>query len=338
MRDSIGIDLGADTIRVSSIENGLMAVEPSLVAIDQRGYVFDLGNGALEARERSSSVVIKRPFSKGILENRAFTEYILSRIVSALDKPLPAAVSVPASFSVEEADTLISLLQKVGFPSASLVPSPIAAMKGNTFSLDSDCVWVDIGAGTTDIALMLDGRLVFVQSIPVAGSQFDRAVAEYLAEKKGLRVAPSAAEALKKRIGAAWDFWNDDPLGKPPEVRISGKSLDTGLEAVVSVNSLELMEAFVETADIIIRNICSTLHRIPLNKVESLFRNGIYLSGGGALLRGFDRLVGKITGVPTTLVPQAAEVVALGLARVGILDPADSSETAELSRCIIRHY
>lgn len=338
MRDSIGIDLGADTIRVSNIEHGLMAVEPSLVAIDQRGYVFDLGNGALEARERSSSVVIKRPFSKGILENRAFTEYILSRIVSALDQPLPAAVSVPASFSVEEADTLISLLQKVGFPSASLVPSPIAAMKGNTFSLDSDCVWVDIGAGTTDIALMLDGRLVFVQSIPVAGSQFDRAVAEYLAKTKNLRVTPSAAEALKKRIGAAWDYWNDDPLGAPPEVRISGKSLDTGLEAIVSVNSLELMEAFVETSDIIIRSICSTLHRIPLNKVESLFRNGIYLSGGGALLRGFDRLVGKITGVSTTLVPQASDVVALGLARIGILDPADSSETAELSRCIIRHY
>lgn len=334
MRNGIGIDLGADTIRVSSVEYGLMAEEPSVVAIDQRGYVFDLGEGALEAAERSTSVIVKRPFSRGLLDNKAFVEYILSRVISALDMPMHAAVSVPASFTVEESDTLLSILRRVGFPSASLIPSPLAAMTGAGASLDADCIWVDIGAATTDIMLLLDGRVMLFESIPIAGSQLDYAVREYLASANRLRVAPSAAEALKKRIGAAWATWE----GVAPAVRISGKSVDTGRDEIVTVNSTELMNAFVETAEIIVKHICSALHRVPLNKVESLFKNGIYLSGGGALLLGFEHLVGALTGVQTTLAPQPKNLVSLGLSRIATLDPGDSVDAAQLSRLIIRQY
>lgn len=327
MRSGVGVDLGASVIRVATADDGILAREASLLAVDRTSArVLALGNAAEDAAKKNVNAIVMRPFSRGLLARKNITKYVLSEVISALEAPLPAAVAVPCSFARESAETLFSLMREAHFPSATLVYSPVAAMIGCNISPDTDAVFVDIGASETGIILTIDGRIVFSDSIPIGGDQLDRAVIDFLFGKRGIRVAATAAEQLKIRVGSAWIDGDDTA------VRISGQNTATGCEEVVTVFSSELMAAFETTLTILIDHICAAVRRVPLNRVESVFRNGIYLAGGGAALTGLDRLISALTGVHTTLVPQTADVVALGLSRIAALDPFDPTDAALISR------
>ena len=217
MRSGVGVDLGASVIRVATADDGILAREASLLAVDRTSArVLALGNAAEDAAKKNVNAIVMRPFSRGLLARKNITKYVLSEVISALEAPLPAAVAVPCSFARESAETLFSLMREAHFPSATLVYSPVAAMIGCNISPDTDAVFVDIGASETGIILTIDGRIVFSDSIPIGGDQLDRAVIDFLFGKRGIRVAATAAEQLKIRVGSAWIDGDDTAVRTRP--------------------------------------------------------------------------------------------------------------------------
>ncbi len=327
MSNGVGIDLGADTIRVATIDDGIIAREPSLLAVDKTSArILALGQETGEVVRINPNAILMRPFSRGFLARKNITRYVLNEVSSAMTFGMTAAVAVPCNYSASDAEQLFALMREGGFAGGRLVYSPIAAKLGCNISPDVDCLFVNVGCVVTDILLSLDGRIAYMESMPMAGAQLDRGILDFMAREKGIRITPSAAEQLKKRIGTAWTD------GEDMSVNVSGESLNSGAEQVVTVSATELMAAFEETVTILVEHICGALRRVPLNRVESMFKNGIYLVGGGASLLGLDRLIGALTGVHTTLVPQASDVVALGLSRVSALSRDLPAEAALLSR------
>lgn len=333
MQNGVGIDLGATVIRVATLDDGLLAKEPSLVAVDKNSArILTLGEDAAELSQKNAGVLPLRPFTKGLLSRKNMTRFVLSEILAGLPYTMPAALNVPCNCTTEEAEALLGLFRETGFSSASLVYTPIAVLTGFGLSLDTDLLLIHIGAVSTEICLFLNGRIAYMESSSVAGMQMDRAVSDYLLTERQLRVAPSAAETLKKRIGCAWAETGDTPL----EVRISGENVIDGQTKVISVTSEELMTAFEKPVAALVERICNVLRRVPLSKVEGMFQNGIYLSGGGSTLRGLDRLIGALTGVHTTLLRNPEDLAVIGLSRIAALSASDVSEAATLSRLSFR--
>ncbi len=336
MKNSVGIDFGASVIRVANADDGILTKQPSLLLVDkQTARILALGEEATELATVNRNAVVMRPFSRGLLARRNVTKYVLNEVRNGIgfsDRPITAALSIPCDFSRESAGELLALMQEAGFHESRLVYSPVAAMTGCNIPPDVDCIFVDIGAVNTSIVLFLAGKMTYTDTLPVAGEQLDRAIMDYMVSEKRIRITQSAAETLKHKIGLAW---ND---GAEREVRISGENVDTGRNEIVTVSSTEVMGTFTEAVEMIVEHVCNALRRVPLNRVESLFRNGIYIAGGGALLDGFDKLIHALTGVHAYLVPQAEEVGVLGLAHIAALDSDKPQDAALISRLAAFSY
>ncbi len=329
MQNGVGIDLGSATLKIATAQDGILAKEPSLLAVDKSSArILDIGDSAVTLVESHKDAVLLRPFSKGLLSRKNMTRYVLSEIFSSLESRLPAAVAVPSEFSEAEGRELCSILLDIGFPSVSLVQAPTAALYGAGMSPDTDCILVDFGAARTNISLFLDGACNYTATLSLGGNDLDREVTDFLLTEYKLRVSPSAAELLKIRIGTAW---ND---GEEATVRISGESLANGAPSVITVTGSVLMNAFEKTLSRLVEEILGVLRRIPLSKVESLFKNGIFLVGGSSALTGLDRLIGALSGVHTASLSEGADAVVLGLARIASLSPSDPVDAAMLSRLI----
>ena len=332
MQSGVGSDLGASFIRVATEKDGMLAKEPSLLAVDKNNArILSIGENAKTDAEQNPSAVLMRPFTKGLLFRKNMTRYVLSEILASLPSPMPAALAVPSGYSDVEGEELLHLMNEVGFPSAVLVHSPVAALYGAGYTPDTDCIVVDFGAVQTSISLFLDGRTVYTATYPIGGDTLDRDVADFLLTEYKLRITTSAGELLKTRIGAAW---ND---GEDLTVRVSGERLSDGSPDVVTLTTTVLMNAFEKTLSLLVEQICGFLRRVPLSKVESMFQNGIFLTGGSAALSGLDRLIGALCGVHTSVLPDGGDAVVSGLSRIASLSFDDPVEAALLSRLLYRN-
>ena len=310
----IAIDLGTTNIRVFVRGKGIMLREPSIVAVDKyTGRMLKVGQDAQKMLGRTpANIVAIHPISAGVISDYDMTalmlKELLSRVTSfSLFKPR-VLVTVPSSVTGVEERNVIDAVIEAGARKVYLVESAVAtaAGAGADISKPDGHLVIDIGGGTSDIAVISLSGVVESSSIKIAGDQFNEAVVKYMRRKHNLLVGERTAEQMKMQIGCVF----------PPEeemtMEVKGRSLITGLPELISVSSAEMLEAFEEPVERIMEEVHLVLEKTPPELVADISNNGIVMTGGGSLVRGFDKLVTARTGIHAMVAENAIQCVAEG--------------------------
>ncbi len=311
----IGIDLGTATVAVAVRGKGIITREPSVVAMDKNtGRLLKVGAAAQRMLGRTpGNIVAIHPLQGGVISDFDMTERmvreLLRKVTSfSLLKPR-VVVSVPSGITEVEERAVIDAGIRAGARKVYLMESPVAAAMGAGVDISKaeGHMVVDVGAGTTDIAVVSLSGVVQSESIKTAGDAFDEAIIKYIRKKHNLLVGKTTAEELKKSIGCVFP--------KPDEmsVEVKGRCLMTGLPRMVSVSSTEMIDAFDEVSEQILEAIHRVLENTQPELVADISENGIVITGGGALLWGFDRLIESSTSIRTRIADDADMCVAYGL-------------------------
>lgn len=310
----IGIDLGTASVLVYVAGRGIVLREPSVVAIDkQTGRVLKVGGEAQQMLGRTpGNIVAIRPLREGVISDYGMTEKMLRELLhkvspSRLFKPR-IVVCIPSGITEVEERAVIDAGIQAGARRVYLIEEPLASAMGAGIDItrpDGHMV-VDVGGGTTDIAVISLGGVVESASLKVAGDHFDRALIKYVRQKHNVLIGERTAEELKCTIGCVL------PPEQEETMEVKGRCLATGLPKMISVTAEETAEAFAEVADQILEAIHSVLERTPPELSADLSASGILLTGGGSLVRGLDTLISRETGIETSISEDAVSCVALG--------------------------
>jgi rod shape-determining protein MreB len=240
---------------------------------------------------------------------RAFFEYTDS--ISLFARP-SAIVCIPFGVTEVEKRAVEDATFEAGARSVALIEEPLAAAIGTGLRVGGarGSMIVDIGGGTTEVAVISLGGIVASNSVRVAGDEFDESIISYLRRRRGILIGSATAEALKIKIGSA------HPSCDGGEMEVCGRSLDSGLGAVMKIHSSEVREAISGNLEQIIYAIKKTLEQTPPELSADIYDFGIMLSGGGALLRGIDKLISERTGIQVKIAQRPLESVCIGILRV----------------------
>ena len=330
----IGIDLGTASILVFVKGKGIALCEPSVVAIDKtNGKTLAVGAEAQSMLGRTpGNIVAVRPLREGVISDYDMTEkmikYFIKKVLGArLFKP-NVIICIPSVITEVEERAVIDAGEQAGARRVFLIEEPVAAAigAGIDISKPNGNMVVDIGGGTSDIAVISLGGIVESTSIKIAGDKFDEAVVKYIRRKHNVLIGERTAEEMKMTIGCVYPF----PEEKTMEVK--GRCLMTGLPRVFTVSSSEMIEAFEEVSGKILEAIHSVLERTAPELVGDIATNGIVMTGGGSLIYGFDKLIEGKTGIATRVADDAISCVAYGTGKA--LENIDSMQdgTMNLSR------
>ncbi len=313
----LAIDLGTATTLVFVKGRGIVLCEPSVVAI-QRGSnrVLAVGDEAKQMIGRTpGNISAIRPMKDGVIADFEVTEAMLRYFIKKtqprkVNKPL-VVVAIPSGITEVEKRAVRDSALRAGARDVFLVEEPKAAAIGVGLPIHEPGgnMIVDIGGGTTELAVIsLDG-VVVSRSIRIAGDEMDNAVVEHLRKAYNLMIGERTAEEIKIRIGSAY------PLDEELTMEVRGRDLVTGLPKSVSVTSEEIREALSDPVRSIVEAARLTLERTPPELSADLIDRGIVLAGGGSLLRGLDRLLAEETGLPVHIAENPVTAVALGVGR-----------------------
>ncbi len=311
----IGIDLGTASVLVYIRGKGVVLKEPSVVAFDRdTNKIMAIGEEArLMLGRTPGNVVAIRPMRQGVISNYTVTEKMLKHFIQkavgkrTFRKPR-VGVGVPSAASEVERKAVEDAAYQAGAREVKIIEEPIAAAIGAGIDITKPCgnMVVDIGGGTSDIAVISLGGPVESTSIKVAGDDFDDAIVRYMRKKHNLLIGEPTAEDLKIHIGCVF---------RKPEVDymdIRGRNLLTGLPVTVKVSSEETEEALREVTAQIIEAIHGVLERTPPELAADIASRGIVLTGGGAMLRGLEELITEKTGINTMTAEDPMTAVAAG--------------------------
>ncbi len=314
----IAIDLGTTSTRVYVRGKGVAMREPSVVAVDKTsGRLLKVGVEAEKMLGRTpANIAAIHPIASGVISDYDMTtrmlQEFLSRVTSfSFFKPR-VIVCVPGSITGVEERAIIDAAIEAGARKVYLLETAVAAALGAGMDIskpDGHMV-VDIGGGTTEIAMISAGGVVECESIKTAGGSFDESIAKFIRKKYNLLIGISAAEELKKNIGCVM---------QRPDMgieEVKGRNLANGLPKTVRVSSNELIEAFVEPMNDILEAIHAVLERTPPQLVGDLDQNGIIISGGGSLVYGMDRLIERSTGIRTIPVDDPVSCATYGAGKM----------------------
>ncbi|MCL2368121.1 MAG: rod shape-determining protein MreB [Oscillospiraceae bacterium] len=310
----IGIDLGTATVLVFIKGKGIALREPSVVAMDKNtGRLLKVGEEAQRMLGRTpGNIVAIRPLREGVISDYDMTERMLKEIIRkvttfALFKPR-LVICVPSGITEVEERAVIDAGLQAGARKVFLVEEPVAAAigAGIDISKPEGHMVVDVGGGTTDVAVISLSGVVASESIKIAGDSFDEALVKYIKRKHNVLIGDSTAEELKRSIGCV--FPRPDLLS----VEVKGRCLMTGLPRVITINSNDMIEAFEEVSERILETIHMVLENTPPELVADISNNGIVMTGGGSLVWGFDRLVESRTSITTHIADDAISCVAYG--------------------------
>ena len=314
----IGIDLGTASVLVYVRGKGVVLSEPSVVAVDvETGDILHVGAQAYRLLGRTpASIEIVRPLRDGVISNYDLTErmlhFFMQQVAGRFNLFGPrVVVCVPSGVTEVERRSVVEATLDAGARYTYLIEEPIAAAigAGLDVGLPSGCMVVDIGGGTSDIAVISLGSAVQSASIKVAGDKFNEAILKYMRKKHNLLLGERTAEQLKIDLGAAF------PLREPREELVTGRNLISGLPRTVRVTSAEMVEALDEPVMAIIEAIRQVLEKTPPELAADIFERGIVLTGGGALLTGIDRRISQQVRVPCYFADDPVSCVALGTGR-----------------------
>ncbi len=310
----IGIDLGTASVLVYIKGKGIVAKEPSVVAVDKNtNKLYAVGEEAQRMLGRTpGNIVAIRPLRDGVISDYNTTErmikYFLGKVAKrSIFKPR-VIICVPSGVTEVEERAVIDAGIQAGASKVHLIEEPLAAAIGVGIDISQPygSMIVDMGGGTSDVAVISLGGIVTSKSIKVAGDKFNEAIVRYIRKKYNVLIGERTAEDLKINIGCV--YRRDENL----TMDVRGRSLVSGLPKTITVSSMEMLEALTETSAEIVEAIKAVLEKTPPELIGDISARGIILTGGGALVYGMDRLIESETGIRTIIADDAESCVALG--------------------------
>lgn len=316
--EDIGIDLGTASVLVYIKGKGIVLKEPSVVAMDTATKtLLAVGLEAQRMLGRTpGNIVAIRPLRDGVISDYNMTERMLRHFLDKICKRRifkpRVIICVPSGVTEVEERAVIDAAMQAGASKTYLIEEPIAAAIGAGLDISKPCgnMIVDIGGGTTDIAVISLGGIVVSESIKVAGDKFDEAIIKYIRKKHNILIGERTAEEMKMKIGCVFKNGAEQYQTKTMDIR--GRSLVSGLPKTISVTSDEMFEACEETAASIIEVVKSVLENTPPELVGDISTHGILMTGGGSLVWGLDELIWFETGIKTTIAENPESCVAIG--------------------------
>ena len=306
----IGIDLGTASILVYIRGKGVVLKEPSVVAFDRdTNKIKAIGEDArLMLGRTPGNIVAVRPLRQGVISDYTVTEKMMKALGKRTFRKPRIAVCVPSGVTEVEKKAVEDATYQAGAREVSIIEEPIAAAIGAGIDISKPCgnMIVDIGGGTSDIAVISLGGTVVSASIKIAGDDFDEAIVRYMRKKHNLLIGERTAEDLKIKIGSCYKRAEVDYMD------VRGRNLVTGLPKTVKVSSEETEEALRETTAQIVETIHSVLEKTPPELAADIADRGIVLTGGGSLLRGLEDLISAKTGINTMTAEDPMTAVAIG--------------------------
>lgn len=312
--NDVGIDLGTASILVYVKGKGIVLNEPAVVAVDkQSGKVLSVGADAQKMLGRTpGNIVAIRPLRDGVISDYEMTEKMIKEFLHKVQgfsifKP-NLVMCVPSIITEVEERAVIDAGVQAGAKHVFLVEEPVAAAigAGIDISLPNGNMIVDVGGGTTDIAVISLGGIVESTSIKFAGDKCDEAIVKYVRRKHNVLIGERTAEEIKKTIGSAY------PREEEITIEVKGRCLMTGLPRTFMVSSTEILEALQEVTNRIVEAVHGVLERTPPELIGDISNNGIVMTGGGAMVWGLDKLIASKTGIPTRVADDAISCVAFG--------------------------
>jgi rod shape-determining protein MreB len=315
MAKKIGIDLGTTNTVVFIPKKGIIINEPSVVAISiLDNKIMSVGNLAKEMIGRTpDSIIVSKPLIDGAIADYRVTgamlRYFIKKAGGFLSFVKPEVlISVPAGINSTEKRAVIEAALNAGAKAVYLVKEPVLAAIGAKISINSPAgnMILNIGGGTTEIAVISLGGIVTWKSVRIGGNKLDQAIIEYIKKKHGLAIGEITAELLKISIGSAMKVTDEE------KINIRGRDLATGYPKTIEITTNEITEAITEQLREIVQIIKSVLEVTPPELCSDIMDKGIHISGGGALLKNIDKLITKVTGVPAQIADDPMFCVARG--------------------------
>ena len=310
----IGIDLGTANVLVYVEGKGIVIQEPSVVAVSDDNRIVAVGEEARQMIGRTPGTIQAiRPMKDGVIADYVITEAMLTHFIgkvrgrASFRKP-DVMISVPAGVTSVEKRAVRDAALKAGARAAYLIEEPLAAAIGANVPISgpSGNMIIDIGGGTSEIAVIALGGIVVSHSLRVGGNRFDEAIATYIRKKYNLMVGERTAEEVKIQIGTAL------PLERELQMEVRGRDLIAGLPRTIPITSSEVMEAIESPLQQLVGAVRLVLEQTPPELSSDIIDKGMVMSGGGALLRNIDKLLTQVTGVPCHVAENPLGCVALG--------------------------
>lgn len=314
LRSDVGIDLGTASVLVYIKGKGIVLKEPSVVAIDQYTNKFlAVGEEARKMLGRTpGNIVAIRPLKDGVISDYSITErmlkYFIQKALGRMWFKPRIIICVPSGITEVEKRAVMEASNEAGASKTYLIEEPIAAAIGAGLDITqpNGNMVVDIGGGTSDVAVISLGGIVVSKSIKTAGDECDEAIIKFIRKKFNMMIGERSAEQLKMEVGCAF------PYEEEKVMEVKGRNLLTGLPLNVEVSSEDMLEALHEPVNEIVEAVHEVLEKTPPELSSDISNAGIYLTGGGAMLYGLDKLIEKRTGIETRLADNPVECVAIG--------------------------
>jgi len=313
---SLGIDLGTTTTLVYMKDKGVIVREPSVVAMkSNRKDILAVGEEARRMIGRTpGGIMAVRPLKDGVIADFATTEimlrYFIRRAVppGIIHRSPRVVVCVPCGITEVEKRAVEEAARSAGARDVMLLEEPMAAAIGAGLNVwqAKGCMVVDIGGGTTEIAVIALNGIVASRSLRIGGNHMDEAIMRQLKKAHGLIVGESTAEMIKVTMGFVMD------RGKERTMEVRGRDVETGLPKSIMVDSQSICEALMEPAQAIVDAVKSVLERTPPELAADIINEGIVMTGGGSLLHGLNRMLARATGMPVRRAEHPIDVVAIG--------------------------
>ena len=319
MYRDIGIDLGTSNTLVYVKNKGIIIREPSVVAVntytERASYV---GQEAKDVIGRTpGSIVAVKPIEHGVIADFDIAAVMLREFISralkgSLFTKARVWISIPSEITPVERKAVRESTEYAGAKKVTLIEQPMAASIGAGLPITEAMgnMIVDIGGGTTEVALVSMGSVVVSKSIRVGGDEMDNAIISFIKRKYNLLIGERTAEELKKAIGSAY------PLDREEEAEISGRNSINGLPENITITSAEIRDALSEPLSKVIEAIKNTLEKVPPELSADIIEEGIRITGGGAVLRGIDSLINRETGIPVFRAEYPMDCVVKGIGKV----------------------
>lgn len=317
---NVGIDLGTSNVRLYLKGEGIVVNEPTLVAINSRtSEVINIGNDAKKMVDRTPAHInLVRPLVNGVISDFEVTEQILKHILRRIGSKNPfsryylAAISVPTNLTEVERKSVEDAITSAGASKVYLVETPLAAAIGARLPVEEPIsnMIVDIGGGTTEISIISVGGAVRSKSLKIAGDKFNEDIIRSIKEDYQLLIGEPTAEELKINIGSAL------PMDERLEMSVRGRDVATGLPKEITVRDTHVRAVLQKSLRAITDAIKALIEESPPELVGDILKRGIYLSGGGSLLRGLDKYIEKEIMVATNVVDDPLTCVVRGLGMI----------------------
>ena len=314
----MGIDLGTANTLVYVKTKGIIMSEPSIVAIDKENKkILAVGIDAKKMVGRTpGNIIAIRPLKDGVIADFETTERMLRYFIQKVHKNMAIArprvvICVPSGITAVEKKAVVEAIEHAGARSAYTIEEPLAAAIGSNLPVDepTGSMIVDIGGGTSEVAVISLGGIVAYQSLRIGGDELDESIIYYLKKENNLLIGESTAERIKMEIGSAF------PLENEGKMEVNGRDLVTGLPKTIIITSQQMRAALEKTLSDIINSIVEVLDTTPPELSSDIMKRGIVLSGGGALLKGLPERISRETHCPVYIAPDPLGAVALGAGR-----------------------